>query len=87
MAAVLSLACDFHNRDTYHSFRDLLTANSNLVGGWLSVPVDEYHDAIAVMLRGSVEKVQKFADRIRTINGMSGGQLSIVRLNEPHSPD
>ena len=87
MAAILSLACNFQNGRTYAGFRAMLVANPDLVDGWHSVPIDKDQDAIAVMLHGSAKRVQEFADKLRAIDGISRGQLSIVQLNEAQSPD
>ncbi|UCC29663.1 MAG: nickel-responsive transcriptional regulator NikR [Phycisphaerales bacterium] len=81
-AAVLTVVCDHRQGEAPKRLRACLTANSDLVTGSLSIPIDQHRDSLAIGLKGPADRVQALANQIQAMRGVAHGHLSAVPVSE-----
>jgi len=82
VAAFLTFVCDHRVGDAFKRVRGLLRANAGMVSGWLNLPIDDHHDAMAVAFRGPSVRVRTTAEQVQTLRGISHSRLSAVPVGE-----
>jgi CopG family nickel-responsive transcriptional regulator len=80
VAAFLTFVCDHRLGDAFKRMRGLLRANAEMVSGWLNLPLDDHHDAMAVAFRGPSDRVRAAAEQVQALRGVSHGRLSAVPI-------
>ena len=82
IAALLSVVCDHQEGETFKRLRSSLVARRELVAGSLSIPFDQHRDILAIGLKGPAGDVQKLANEIQTMRGVTHGRLSAVPIED-----
>lgn len=80
--AVLTVVCDHRQGEAPKRLRACLTANSDLMTGSLSNPIDQHRDSLAIGLKGPTDRVQALANQIQAMRGVAHGHLSTVPVSE-----
>jgi len=76
VSAFLTFVCDHRAGDAFQRVRELLRSAEEIVSGWLNLPLDDDHDAMAVGFRGPSDRVRATAEQIEALRGVSHGHLS-----------
>ncbi len=78
VSAFLTSVCDHRAGDAFQRVRGLLRATGEIVSGWLNLPIDDHHDAMAIAFRGPSDRVRITAEQIEALRGVSHGRLSVL---------
>lgn len=78
VAGILTIVCDHRVGEAMNRVRECLAASVDVVSGSLHIPIDEHRDVLAIALRGTADSVQRIADGLQALRGITHGQLSIV---------
>ncbi len=78
VTAMLTVVCDHGVTGAAKRLRTCLIEHEAVVSGSLTIGVDASRDMHAIALRGSAGVVQKVADEIQSMRGVTDGQLAIM---------